>query len=118
MSLQLLEFERISPHPERAFERYAIELSGKVTMIGHRLSMSEARCRILDISCGGAKLKVQMETPVPSSFFLQIEDLRDEVGCAVVSRPLGFVGVRFNMLLSQEYLAAVLERDSRQKSLH
>jgi hypothetical protein len=45
---------------------------------------------------------------LPKHFFLEIDSVREEIGCAEVYRNGAELGVRFNMLLAHEFLSRLI----------
>lgn len=46
--------------------------------------------------------------PLPKHFFLEIEGFKEEIGCSEVYRERAELGVRFNMLLSADFLRRLI----------
>jgi hypothetical protein len=112
MSLLMSEKEATGAIADIDFERFAIDLPGRIFMTGHHFHISDAVCAISDISCGGALLKVSPDTAISTHFFLQIKGMRDEIGCTMVSRTLELISTNFNMLLNEDFLHAILKRNA------
>lgn len=119
MGLQLSETKPAALSGDYDFERYPTSLPARIMMLGHHLKMQEALCTMKDISCSGARLKVDPSTQVPPHFFLQINGMHDEIGCTMVSRTLEYVSLKFNMLLADDFLLSVLRRNEEfEKATH
>jgi hypothetical protein len=112
MPLQLTGIEPRVHFCEPHFERFAVDLPGRLLMVGHHLKINDTLCTIEALSCSGALLKVDHSTVVPTMFFLQINGTRDEIGCAMASRNIEHISLNFNMLLSDDFLNAVLRRNA------
>jgi hypothetical protein len=101
---------------EPDFERFSVDLPARIFMIGHRLKIQEVPCTIEDISCSGAKLKVDPALAIPTTFFLNIVGMQEEIGCAIVSREHDHISLKFNILLSEEVLSTILKRHGQMKA--
>jgi hypothetical protein len=112
MPLQLTGIEPRVHFCEPDFERFAVHLPGRLLMVGHHLKIIDTACTIKTLSCSGALLKVDPSIAIPMMFFLQINGTRDEIGCAMASRTLEHIALNFNMLLSDDFLHAVLQRNA------
>lgn len=101
---------------ELDFERFPVNLSARILMVGHHLKIQEAACTIEDISCSGAKLKIDRTAAIPMTFFLNIVGMHDEIGCAVVARGRDHISLKFNTLLSEDVLSMILKRNVQLKA--
>lgn len=112
MGLHLLGTEPHRPGAEFDYERFPVSLPTRLIMIGHHFKSSEALCTMKDVSVSGARLKVEPDLVVPSHFFIIINGVRDEIGCTLVRRTLETVSLKFNMLLADDFLETILQRNA------
>lgn len=101
---------------EPDFERFPVNLPARIFMIGHHLKTQEVTCMMEDISCSGARLKLEQTAAIPTTFYLNIVGMRDEIGCALVSRGNDHISLKFNMLLSEDVLSMILKRNVQLKT--
>lgn len=105
MPLQIKMPEGGTATPEELYDKFAIDRPGKITFVGHRLSLSNSvRCVVRKISQYGAQLEISSKIDLPAHFFLEIVGIRDEIGCTVSKREGEIVTVGFNMLIDPEFL--------------
>ncbi len=110
MLLQFDTTETIRHPPEFRYERHSVNLPCQMLILGHRLKAIQSAPTILrSISCSDAVIDRPDDVAVPDFFFLEIDGIRDEIGCTKVEE--GWFGVRlqFNMLLNDQFFNHVLE---------
>lgn len=97
-------------HPEygQNYKQFVVDHPGMITVIGHHLKTSTARCFIRGMSVAGAVVEVDTSFEVPTHFFLEILGIKDEIGCTLISRQGELVTLSFNMLINEEFLHHVL----------
>lgn len=91
------------------YQHYFIERPCRILVIGQHLqTKSKYRCLLRHISIAGAMLDFNAAIALPKHFFLEIEGFREEIGCSEVHREGTELGVRFNMLLSADFLRRLI----------
>ncbi|APG90441.1 hypothetical protein [Sinorhizobium americanum] len=92
-----------------AYPHYHIERPCRILVIGSQLKAKTKYQPLLrHISIGGAMLDFNAAILLPKHFFLEIDGFKEEIGCAEVHRSGAELGVRFNMLLAQEFLRTLI----------
>lgn len=98
-------------HPKRSFVQYRIDRPGYIIPVGHHLSAAmRYTCLIRSISSAGAVLSVNRALAFPENFYLEIDGIRDEIGCTEFKRDGEELVVRFNMFLDADFLNLVVGR--------
>ena len=91
------------------YPHYFIERPCRILVIGQQLkAKTRYRCLLRHISIGGAMLDFNAAILLSKHFFLEIDGLKEEIGCAEVHRSGTELGVRFNMLLAPEFLSRLI----------
>ncbi|WEX78405.1 hypothetical protein PYH37_003287 [Sinorhizobium numidicum] len=92
-----------------AHQHYFIERPCRILVIGSQLkAKTRYQCLLRHISIAGAMLDFNAAIILPKHFFLEIDGFNEEIGCAEVHRSGTELGVRFNMLLAQEFLSRLI----------
>ncbi|MGE6782159.1 hypothetical protein ACQKGL_06530 [Ensifer adhaerens] len=90
-------------------QHYFIERPCRILVIGQHLkAKTKYRCLLRHISIAGAMLDFNATIPLPKHFFLEIEGFKEEIGSSEVYREGTELGVRFNMLLSPDFLRRLI----------
>lgn len=98
-----------SGQPSGIYPHYAIERPCRILVIGSQLkAKTKYHALLRHISIGGAMLDFNAAILLPKHFFLEIDGVNVEIGCAAVHRNGAELGVRFNMLLAQEFLRRLI----------
>lgn len=101
--------ETLRHHPENCYEHHSVNLPCTLVMIGHHLKAGNQFQTVLrNISFSGALLDLNGNMNVEDNFFLEIDGIRDEIGCTKVSQNWHGITVQFNMLLNDQFLDHVL----------
>ena len=91
------------------YKHFYIERPCRILIIGEHLkAKTKYSCLLRHISIGGAMLDFNPNIPLPKNFFLQIDGFKEEIGCTQVHRLNAELGVRFNMVLSQDFLRQLI----------
>ncbi|THK39707.1 hypothetical protein EHS39_00655 [Ensifer sp. MPMI2T] len=91
------------------YQHYFIERPCRILVIGKQLkAKTKYQCLLRHISIGGAMLDFNAAIMLPKHFFLEIDGFKEEIGCAEVHRSGTELGVRFNMLLAQDFLRRLI----------
>ncbi|ASY62150.1 hypothetical protein SJ05684_c06860 [Sinorhizobium sojae CCBAU 05684] len=91
------------------YPHYAVERPCRILVIGSQLkAKTRYQALLRHISIGGAMLDFNAAILLPKHFFLEIDGFSEEIGCAEVYRNGAELGVRFNMLLAQEFLRQLI----------
>jgi len=107
MPLQM-HLDNTHPETDQNHQQFVVEHPGLITVVGHHLKTSTAKCRIRAMSVAGAVLDVDTGADVPNHFFLEIVGIKDEIGCTLIKHEGQTVLIGFNMLLNEEFLHHVL----------
>lgn len=92
-----------------AYPHFHIERPCRILVIGSQLkAKTKYHALLRHISIGGALLDFNAAVLLPKHFFLEIDSVREEIGCAEVYRNGAELGVRFNMLLAHEFLSRLI----------
>ncbi|AWI56431.1 hypothetical protein [Sinorhizobium fredii] len=92
-----------------AYPHYRIERPCRILVIGRQLKAKiKYQALLRHVSIGGAMLDFNAAILLPKHFFLEIDGFKEEIGCAEVYRSGSELGVRFNMLLAQEFLSRLI----------
>ncbi|ASY68161.1 hypothetical protein [Sinorhizobium fredii] len=92
-----------------AYPHCRIERPCRILVIGSQLkAKTKYQALLRHISIGGAMLDFNAAILLPKHFFLEIDGFKEEIGCAEVYRSGSELGVRFNMLLAQEFLSRLI----------
>ncbi len=90
-------------------QHYFIERPCRILVIGQQLkAKTKYQCLLRHISVAGAMLDFNATILLPKHFFLEIEGFKEEIGCSQVHREGTELGVRFNMLLSPDFLRRLI----------
>lgn len=109
MSMIMHLVQNRSGQSAAAYPHYVIERPCRVLVIGSQLKVkTKYRALLRHISIGGAMLDFNAAITLPKHFFLEIDGFKEEIGCAEVHRNGTEFGVRFNMLLAQEFLRQLI----------
>lgn len=96
----------------RQWERFAISRVGRIISVGANLSgLSYRTCELIDISRGGAAMKLDNTIGMPDHYYLMLLGTDLRIGCAEVYRQECRVGVRFIKTLDQEFLSMIVRGD-------
>lgn len=91
------------------YKHYAIERPSRILVIGQHLKPKQKYQALLrEISIGGALLDFNPGLQLPKQFFLQVDGFNDEMGCSQVYRKGPALGIRFNMLISPEFISRLI----------
>jgi hypothetical protein len=110
MLLQFDTTETIRHHPEFSYQRHSVNLPCQMLILGQRLKATQSAPTVLrSISYSDAVIDRPDDVVVPEFFFLEIDGIRDQIGCTKVDE--GWYGVRlqFNMLLNDQFFNHVQE---------
>ena len=92
-----------------AYPHYHIERPCRILIIGSQLkAKTKYQALLRHISIGGALLDFNASILLPKHFFLEVDGFKEEIGCADVHRSGTELGVRFNMLLAQDFLSRLI----------
>lgn len=109
MSMIMHRAEASSGLSATTYPHYVIERPGRILIVGKQLkAKTKYHCLLRHISIGGAMLDFNAAILLPKHFFLEIDGFKEEIGCAEVHRSGTELGVRFNMLLAQEFLRRLI----------
>ncbi|SIR14458.1 hypothetical protein SAMN05880582_1076 [Rhizobium sp. RU20A] len=91
------------------YKHFPIERPCRILIIGQHLKPKQKYQALLrEISIGGALLDCNPGLQLPKQFFLQVDGFNDEMGCSQVYRKGAALGIRFNMLISQEFISRLI----------
>ncbi|WP_026619111.1 hypothetical protein M728_000772 [Ensifer sp. WSM1721] len=109
MSMIMHRAQASSGQPAGKYPHYFIERPCRILVIGQQLkAKTKYHCLLRHISIGGAMLDFNAAIMLPKHFFLEIDGFKEEIGCAAVHRNGTELGVRFNMLLAQDFLRRLI----------
>lgn len=101
--------ETLRHHPEYCYEHHSVNLPCTLVMIGHHLRAGKQfRTVLRKISFSGALLDLNDDMEIEDNFFLEIDGIKDEIGCTKVNQNWHAISVQFNMLLNEQFLDHVL----------
>lgn len=98
--------------PSKTYKHFYIERPCRILIMGEHLKPKTRYQGLLrHISIGGAMLDFSATIFLPKQFFLQIDGMRDEIGCSQVHRSGTQLGVRFNIPVVPEYVSRLIRMD-------
>jgi hypothetical protein len=104
--------DELSRPYERQWERYHVQKSARLIAIEPGLSgLSFRTCRLIDISRGGASVRIDTAIGLPDHYYLNIDGIPDRIGCAEVYREANRIGVKFIRILDPDLLHRILQVD-------